>query len=247
MTGWPDLLSRFAGRGHGVAFVIPAYNHGRTVQQVAIDAAATGCPVWVVDDGSTDETPKALESLHGVTVIRHQENLGKGAALLTGMGAAAASARWVVSVDADGQHVPAEALSLLAAVEGLERPAIVLGRREGMRDTAVPWTSKFGRGFSNFWVCASGGPRVSDSQTGFRVYPVPEVLHLPVRSRRFQFEVEVLVLAHRRGIDVIEMPVSVVYGQRVSHFRPWRDFWRNSSTFSRLIFQRLLKVRRDAP
>jgi glycosyltransferase involved in cell wall biosynthesis len=256
-TGWPDLLSRFAARGHGVAFVIPAYNHGPTVRQVAIDAAATGCPVWLVDDGSTDETPRAVEGLDGVTAIRHEENMGKGAALVTGMTAAAGTgARWAVSVDADGQHVPAEALRLLAAVDGMDGAAIVLGRREGMQDTAIPWTSRFGRGFSNFWVRASGGPRVSDSQTGFRLYPISEVLRLPVKSRRFQFEVEVLVLAQLAGIHVIEVPVSVVYGPpggRVSHFHPWRDFWRNSNTFTRLIARRLLgfcaprKVDRDAP
>jgi hypothetical protein len=145
---------------------------------------------------------------------------------------------------------------MLAAVDGKGRPALVLGRREGMRDAAIPWKSRFGRRFSNFWVRASGGPRVSDSQTGFRLYPAQEVLGLPVKSRRFQFEVEVLVLAQIAGIDVIEVPVSVVYGPpggRVSHFHPWRDFWRNSSTFTRLIARRLFglptprKVDPDAP
>jgi glycosyltransferase involved in cell wall biosynthesis len=256
-TGWPEMLSKFAARGHGVAFVIPAYNHGRTVRQVAADAAATGCPVWIIDDGSTDETERATENLDGVTVIRHAENQGKGAALITGIAAAAKRARWIVSVDADGQHMPDEALRLLAAVDGLDRPAIVLGRREGMRgDPRIPWTSRFGRGFSNFWVRVSGGPRVSDSQTGFRLYPAQEVLRLPVKSRRFQFEVEVLVLAQIAGIEVIEVPVSVVYGppgRRVSHFHPWRDFWRNSSTFTRLIARRMFglstpqKVDPDAP
>jgi glycosyltransferase involved in cell wall biosynthesis len=249
-NGWPDLLARFAARGCGVAFVIPAYNHGRTVRAVAESAVATGCPVWIVDDGSTDETPTEIAGVAGVTVIRHDENAGKGAALLTGMNAAAAHARWVVSVDADGQHVPAEALQLLAAVERRDRPAIVLGRREGMRDASIPRTSRFGRGFSNFWVRVSGGPRVADSQTGFRVYPVAEVLRLAVKARRFQFEVEVLVLAHRTGIDVVEVPVSVVYappGGRISHFRPWRDFWRNSATFSRLIWRRLLRIGPHAP
>jgi glycosyltransferase involved in cell wall biosynthesis len=255
-TGWPDLLARFAARGHGVAFVIPVYNHGRTVRKVAHEAAATGCPVWIVDDGSTDETPREIENIDGVTVLRHAENMGKGAALVTGMRAAAARARWVISVDADGQHVPAEALRLLAAVDGLQPPVIVLGRREGMEDSSIPWTSRFGRGFSNFWVRASGGPRVSDSQTGFRLYPAAEVLLLPVRSKRFQFEVEVIVLAQRAGIGVVEVPVSVVYDPpngRISHFRPWLDFWRNTCTFTRLIARRLLpsstspKVGHDAP
>ena len=111
---------------------------------------------------------------------------------------------------------------------------------------AVPWSSRFGRGFSGFWVRASGGPSLSDSQTGFRVYPLPETLLLPTRARRFQFEVEVLVHAHRAGIPIREVPVGVAYdppGGRVSHFRPWRDFARNAATFTRLIASRFLPRR----
>jgi hypothetical protein len=106
----------------------------------------------------------------------------------------------------------------------------------------VPWTSRFGRGFSNFWVWASGGPRITDSQSGFRLYPLPEALHLDIMARRYQFEVEILVRAKRKGIDTIEVPVQVVYqakGERVSHFQPWLDFRRNSATFSRLIIERI--------
>jgi len=100
-----------------------------------------------------------------------------------------------------------------------------------------------GRGFSGFWVWAAGGPRLADSQSGFRVYPSAETLALPTRARRFEFEVEVLVWARRAGIPIREVPVSVVYdppGGRVSHFRPWRDFGRNSATFTRLIASRFL-------
>jgi hypothetical protein len=100
-----------------------------------------------------------------------------------------------------------------------------------------------GRGFSGFWVWAAGGPRVVDSQTGFRVYPVAETLALPTRARRFEFEVEVLVHARRAGIPIRQVPVSVAYeppGGRVSHFRPWRDFGRNSATFTRLIVSRFV-------
>jgi len=107
----------------------------------------------------------------------------------------------------------------------------------------VPWTSRFGRHFSNFWVGCSGGPKVKDSQSGMRLYPLPEAMHLKVRARRFQFEVEILVKASWRGIPVLEAPVRVIYQpgeQRISQFRPFVDFLRNSSTFSRLIFLRIL-------
>jgi hypothetical protein len=112
-----------------------------------------------------------------------------------------------------------------------------------MREANAPWTSRFGRGFSNFWVRVSGGPRMSDSQSGFRIYPIPECLDLEVKARRFQYEVEVLVMAHRKGIPVVEAPVRVKYEtglKKISHFRPFVDFWRNFGTFSRLICQRVL-------
>jgi len=125
--------------------------------------------------------------------------------------------------------------------------AMVLGARVGMQGRAVPWSSRVGRRFSGFWVWASGGPVLSDSQSGFRVYPVAETLALATRARRFEFEVEVLVQASRADIPLVEVPVPVSYappGGRVSHFRPWRDFGRNAATFTRLIATRLLSRRR---
>ena len=114
-----------------------------------------------------------------------------------------------------------------------------------MTGRKVPWTSRFGRKFSNFWVRASGGPDVADTQSGFRLYPLPEALDLKVESCRFQFEVEILVKAQWKGIPVITVPVSVAYDEtRISHFRPFRDFIRNSETFSRLMFQRAVVPRK---
>ena len=84
---------------------------------------------------------------------------------------------------------------------------------------------------------------MADSQSGFRIYPLPESLNLKVTSRRFQFEVEILVKAGWEKLPVIEVPVSVSYApgkERISHFRPFIDFLRNTFTFTRLITQRIL-------
>lgn len=84
---------------------------------------------------------------------------------------------------------------------------------------------------------------MNDSQSGFRIYPLPETLHLDVVARRFQFEIEVLVKARWHGIPVYEAPVSVNYRpgvKRISHFRPFTDFVRNTGAFSRLIFQKVV-------
>ena len=121
-------------------------------------------------------------------------------------------------------------LSLIQAIPDNARP-IVVGRREGMAGTHVPWTSRFGRKFSNFWVFLSGGPRITDSQSGFRIYPLPEAMGLNVTAKRYQFEVEILVKARWRKIPVIEAPIRVSYApgkERISHFRPFIDFVRNT-------------------
>ena len=224
-----------------VAVVIPTYNHGTRISDMVLKTVATGYPVFVVNDGSTDNTAEILASMEDITVLSHSQNMGKGAALRTGFQAAVKSFDWAITLDADGQHKPEDIENLLDVVKDGERP-IVIGVRQGMDGENVPWTSKFGRGFSNFWVWVSGGPLVSDSQSGFRLYPLPESFKLDVYALRFQFEVEILVKAHQDGIPIIQAPVQVVYqkgAERISHFHPWKDFSRNSSTFSRLIFQRI--------
>lgn len=209
--------------------------------RVVQNARALGYPVFVVDDGSTDGTFDNIKDIPDIHVLQHQHNQGKGAAILTGLAAAAAVADWAITVDADGQHDPQDAKILIDVIPENSRP-IVVGARKDMVGKHVPWTSSFGRTFSNFWVRTSGGPAVSDSQSGFRLYPLPEVLNLKTKARRFEFEVEILVQAKRKGIPVVEAPISVHYnpeGGRISHFRPWVDFLRNSATFTRLIFTRI--------
>ncbi|MFH1981187.1 MAG: glycosyltransferase family 2 protein [Pseudomonadota bacterium] len=221
--------------------VIPVYNHGAAVGAVIRESLALGFPVIAVDDGSTDDTARVLSAMDSIRVVSHAVNLGKGAALRSGFREGAATADWAITLDADGQHHPQDAIDLLRAIPKGERP-IVVGRRTGMSPGRAPWASRFGRKFSNFWVQMAGGPDVSDTQSGFRIYPLPETLDLTVRARRYQYEIEVLVAARMAGIPVIERPVRVQYtppGGRVSHYRPLVDFLRNTETFRQLITRRV--------
>lgn len=233
-------------KNNRIAIVIPVYNHGTRISDVVHKTAALGYPLYVVDDGSTDTTAAMLAAMdhQHMTVLTHPHNMGKGAALLTGFQEAQKNCGWAVSIDADGQHKPEDIENLLQARDG-EQCAIIIGNRQGMNQSHVPWTSKAGRKFSNFWVWVSGGPLVGDSQSGFRLYPLPEVLDLDVHAKRFQYEVEVLVKGHQQKIPVIETAVQVVYQkdtERISHFHPCRDFLRNAVTFSGLIFQRVVSI-----
>jgi glycosyltransferase involved in cell wall biosynthesis len=237
MIAGPESTEQGIGQPR-FAVIIPTYNHGGRVAVVARQALSLGCPVFVVDDGSSDDTAAILRSVTGIHRLHHPLNRGKGAALVTGMRKAAEIADYAVTIDADGQHNPAEAPKLMAVIPA-NRRVIVVGRRT-MID--APWTSRKGRAFSNFWVRMSGGPELTDSQSGFRIYPLPETLDLGVVARRFQFEVEVLVRAAWHGLPVMETAISADYGRalpRISHFHPWVDFMRNCGAFGRLISRRV--------
>jgi len=224
------------------AVIIPVYNHEHGIDDVVKKSLELKLPVFVVDDGSTDSSCEKIRNYTGICLLRHTENRGKGAAIITGFSAAEKIADWAITIDADGQHNPQDALQMMAAIPQDERP-LVVGMRQGMVGKKVPWTSRFGRKFSNIWIVLSGGPRMADSQSGFRIYPLPESLKLNATARRFQFEVEILVKAGWEKLPVMEVPVSVNYApgkERVSHFRPFIDFLRNTCTFSRLITQRIL-------
>ena len=107
------------------AFIIPVYNHAATVAQVVKDAQALRFPVFVVDDGSTDNTYDQIKEITDIQILRHQQNLGKGAAIMTGFAAASAVADWAITIDADGQHYPEDARKLIKAIPKKTRPIIV--------------------------------------------------------------------------------------------------------------------------
>ena len=124
------------------AIVIPVFNHEQKVADVIRQALQLHMPVFVVDDGSTDKTFDRIKDIASITVLRHTENRGKGAALLTGFAAASKAADWAITIDADGQHLPEDALNLIRAVPHGIRP-VVVGSRKGMDKQHVPWKSRF--------------------------------------------------------------------------------------------------------
>ncbi len=240
----PSLGAESSAGPLPVLLVVPVYNHGATLSGVVRAALATGLPVLVVDDGSNDGGSEGLEQLDCV-VHRLPENRGKGAALLTAARLAAEQGyRAMVSVDADGQHDPADALRLLAEAAAGAWPAIIIGARQ-MVEPTVPKSSLFGRAFSNFWVRLECGADLADTQSGLRLYPLPELLALPLSRSRYDFEVEVVVKAVWAGLDVRSVPVSVHYppaGDRVSHFRGVVDNWRLTRLHTLLFCRCLLPL-----
>ncbi|HEV8143229.1 MAG TPA: glycosyltransferase family 2 protein [Methylomirabilota bacterium] len=202
-----------------VVIVVPAFNEATTVADV-VASVRVHAPTLVVDDGSTDETALRAAAA-GAEVIRHPARRGKGAALATGFAAARAKGvSLAVTLDADGQHDPADVPALLTAARATPR-AIVIGARP---DAALPRGRALAIHLASFWMNWITGVAVADTQSGFRVYPLGLFDAVPLRGGRFVFETAVLVEALRRGWVVREMPIrGVPYAMRQSRFHPIGD------------------------
>ncbi len=190
------------------AALIPALDCGVTIADLVKGCFEHLERVLVVDDGSTDATAEQARDA-GAEVLSHGENLGKGAALCSGLryleGRGASHA---VSLDGDGEHFPAEIPKLVS--ESVEHPsALVLGLRPG--DSAVAPINRFGNEFANVWVRIATGRDLGDTQCGLRVYPIAATLALSPIGRRFDFETEILIRAARADLEIRSVPVRVYY------------------------------------
>lgn len=222
--------------------VIPVFNNKDTVRSVACACRKELGNVVVVDDGSTDADVNSLLEDTGINVIRHEENRGKGCAILTGLAFVREHGGvTMITIDADGQHLPAD-IRVLLPVIAANPTAIVIGARR-MEAPDVPASSRFGMRFSDFWIRLETGVGVLDSQSGFRAYPVEYVSQLRLHGRRYDFEAEVLTRAAWAGLGIVSVDIDVVYPDkaiRVSHFRPFLDNLRIAHRHVLLVCRRLL-------
>jgi glycosyltransferase involved in cell wall biosynthesis len=222
-----------------VAAVIPAFNEARTIRDVAERTLRHVPFVVVVDDGSTDGTGAALAGL-SVTLLRNDGNRGKAVSLAKGAEhALARGAGAILTLDADGQHRPEDIFRLVAAYE--RNPgAVVIGSRLHDRDR-IPRDRYLANRFANFWVAWASGQPIADSQSGFRIYPAALLREVRPRADRasgFVFESEILIEAGRRGVRLINVPISAIYPARArrSYFRPVLDI----AQIARMVAWKLL-------
>ena len=213
-----------------VCILVPTYNNEQTLAKVLESLLVYTDQIIVVNDGSTDSTSVVLSRFPKISLITYPQNKGKGFALRTGFKHAVASGYdYAITIDSDGQHFADDLEKFLIKLQ--QHPsAITIGVRN-MDQASVPGKSSFGNKFSNFWFWVETGLRMNDTQSGYRLYPVKQMEGMRFITRKFEFEIEVLVTCAWRGIEITEVPVRVFYAEkenRVSHFRPFKDFTRIS-------------------
>jgi len=222
-----------------VGAILPAYNAARFLTEVVgeIRSLHPQMRILVVDDGSADETAATARQA-GAEVLVHEVNRGKGEALKTGYAwAQDQQLEWVFTMDADGQHLPAEMQDFLdTAAAGSFN--VVVGTRMA-RTGNMPWIRLKTNQFTSWVISRLAGQVIPDSQNGYRLYQVKCFSGLTLRTSRYDSESEILVRMSRRGYRIGSVPITTVYGDEVSSINPFVDTGR----FFRLVF--MLMFSRD--
>ena len=222
--------------------IIPTYNNAGTVANVISDVKAFTADVIVVNDGSTDDTRDILATIDDIRVIDYPNNKGKGYALKLGLKRAYEwGYRYAITIDSDGQHYADDIPTFIESIE--QKPDSLLIGARNLTAENMPSKNTFANRFSNFWYKVETGQELSDTQSGFRLYPLEKLQNIHFITRRYEFEVEIIVRAAWRGVNVENVPIKVYYPpveERVSHFRPLHDFTRISILNTVLVLYALL-------
>ncbi len=226
----------------GCIVVMPTYNNVGTLARVIGDVLQYAEDVLVVNDGSTDATQSILEQIDGIRIHSYAENRGKGHALKCGLKMAYEwGFRYALTIDSDGQHYADDIPAFIERIEQVP-DSLLIGARNLTADN-MPSKNTFANRFSNFWYRVETGQRLEDTQSGFRLYPLRKLQNIRFLTTRYEFEVEIIVRAAWRGVRVENLPIKVYYPpqeERVSHFRPLRDFTRISILNTVLVLYALL-------
>jgi glycosyltransferase involved in cell wall biosynthesis len=225
--------------------IIPTYNNAATLATVIRDVMLYTDQVIVVNDGSTDHTLEIVRQFPAVQLVTYEKNVGKGWALRQAFKYAVQQGyKFAITIDSDGQHF-AKDLPVFINKLKEEKNVLIIGSRN-MNQSSVPGKSSFGHKFSNFWFKVETGIACPDTQSGYRLYPVWLLRNTRLITRKYEFEIEVLVRSAWKGIEIESVPVSVYYPpkeERVSHFRPFKDFTRISILNTVLVLITFLYIK----
>ena len=225
--------------------IIPTYNNEGTLDELIRGVLDFTDRIIIVNDGSTDGTRKIIQKFPAITSLHYERNQGKGFAIRQGFKEAVREGfAYAITIDSDGQHLPGDLPAFFDKIES-EPGSLIIGARN-MEQAGIPGGSTFGNKFSNFWTWVETGYKLPDTQSGYRLYPLERLTGTRFFTKRFEFEVEVLVRSAWKGIPLVSLPVSVIYhpkNARGSHFKPFIDFTRISILNTFLVILGLLLFR----
>ncbi len=218
-----------------ICILIPAYNARLTLRTVVEESLRFGLPVVIVDDGSTDDSSSTLEGLP-LTLLTHQRNRGKGAALRTGFVWALDNGyEGIITLDADGQHEPS-AIPLMIETATKGNFGCLLASRSCQFDQ-MAGLRKIWNHFGVWCIKKATGFEITDSQSGFRYYACSLLKSVKLEKNGYDLEMELLMKAWKAGFRLgsIPVPARVADGRFTSHYRPVRDTWNICMTFLKFM------------
>lgn len=230
-------------QSHRICVIVPTYNNAGTLSRVVSEILNYSSDVIVVNDGSTDSTKDILNAFSSsIHLVSYDKNCGKGTALKFGFKKAIGLGYdYAITIDSDGQHYPSDIPLFVRAI--VENPgALIIGQRD-LSNVDINGKSAFANKFSNFWFAVQTGRKLTDTQTGYRAYPLKHLHGLGILTSRYEAELELLVFSAWNGVNIVSVPIKVYYppkSERVSHFNPALDFTRISILNTILCFGALL-------
>lgn len=192
-----------------VAVLLPAYNEEVSIASMILLSLQYADEVIVIDDGSTDRTPQ-VSQLAGATVLRHDANKGKGAALKTGF-KYAKDYDIIVTIDADGQHNPSEIPALLKPIEDGVADIVNGSRYINGRDTSTPKYRRVGQTVLDNATYLASGVKLTDTQSGFRAFSSESVKYFNFDPNGFGIESDMLIEASNNHLRIVEVEITVRY------------------------------------
>lgn len=227
--------------------VLPTYNNANTLGRVLDGVLEFTENIIVVNDGSTESTSDILNNYPQVVQLHQIRNFGKGHALKTGFKhAVSLGFDYALTLDTDGQHFPSDIPNFIEALDASENKKILMIGDRNMNTANVLARSAKGNRVSTFWMKAATGLKLQDSQSGFRLYPIKamENIKFMTSTKKFEFEIEVIVKSYWAGISIVHVPIDILYDleERVSHFRPFMDITRMVVLYIWFLILRLVYI-----
>ena len=219
-----------------LSVLIPSFNEARTIGHIVADLVHKGFVVYVVDDGSSDDTAN-LASQEGAVVVKHRKNMGKGASLREGFRHIVKKGfDAVIIMDGDGQHLASDIGNFIDKM-GATGADIVIGNR--MLDvSSMPEERKYTNRFMSYLISLISGQRIPDSQCGYRLIKTEVLKKVRLEASNYEIESEMIIRSSRAGFKIESVPIKTIYMSEKSRINPMVDTMRFIAFVIKILFTR---------